>query len=43
MELTHEILERLEKLEDKYAVMGQDILSYLDGLICIYLGLRLSG
>lgn len=33
MELTHEILERLEKLEDKYAVMGQDILSYLDGLL----------
>lgn len=33
MELTHEILERLEQLEDKYAVMGQDILSYLDGLL----------
>jgi tryptophan 2,3-dioxygenase len=33
MELTHEILERLEQLEDKYSVMGQDILSYLDGLL----------
>ncbi|MEQ8705567.1 MAG: tryptophan 2,3-dioxygenase family protein [Phaeodactylibacter sp.] len=33
MELTHEILERLEQLEDKYAVMGQDMLSYLDGLL----------
>lgn len=33
MELTHEILERLQKLEDKYAVMGQDMLSYLDGLL----------
>jgi len=33
MQLTHEILERLEKLEQKYAVMGQDIGSYLDGLL----------
>ena len=33
MQLTHEILERLNQLEEKYAVMGQDILSYLDGLL----------
>jgi len=33
MQLTHEILDRLDKLEEKYAVMGQDILSYLDGLL----------
>lgn len=30
---THEILDRLEKLEQKYAVMGQNMLSYLDGLL----------
>lgn len=33
MQLTHDILDRLDKLEEKYAVMGQDILSYLDGLL----------
>lgn len=33
MELTHEMLDRLEKLEEKYAVMGQDMQSYLDGLL----------
>jgi tryptophan 2,3-dioxygenase len=33
MQLTHEILERLDQLEEKYAVMGQDIRSYLDGLL----------
>ncbi len=33
MQLTHEILDRLDKLEEKYAVMGQDIRSYLDGLL----------
>ncbi len=33
MELTHDILDRLEKLEEKYAAMGQDIASYLDGLL----------
>lgn len=33
MQLTHEILDRLDQLEQKYAVMGQDILSYLDGLL----------
>ncbi len=33
MKLTHEMLDRLDKLEEKYAVMGQDISSYLDGLL----------
>jgi tryptophan 2,3-dioxygenase len=33
MQLTHEILDRLNQLEQKYAVMGQDMLSYLDGLL----------
>lgn len=33
MNLTRDMLERLEKLEEKYAVMGQDMLSYLDGLL----------
>ncbi len=33
MRLTHEMLNRLDKLEGKYAVMGQDMLSYLDGLL----------
>lgn len=33
MELTHEMLNRLEKLEEKYAAMGQNIDSYLDGLL----------
>jgi len=33
MDLTHDILDRLEKLEEKYAAMGQDIASYLDGLL----------
>ncbi len=33
MQLTHEILERLDQLEQKYAAMGQDMLSYLDGLL----------
>ena len=27
------VLERLEKLRDKYAAMGQDLTSYLDGLL----------
>lgn len=30
---TPEITARLEKLEQKYAAMGQDMLSYLDGLL----------
>lgn len=33
MELTHDILERLDQLEEKYGQMGQDMLSYLDGLL----------
>lgn len=33
MQLTHDLLDRLEKLQEKYAVMGQDIHSYLDGLL----------
>ncbi|MBL4654525.1 MAG: tryptophan 2,3-dioxygenase [Bacteroidia bacterium] len=33
MELKPEIEERLEKLEEKYQAMGQDLVSYLDGLL----------
>ncbi len=33
MRLTHDMLDRLDMLEQKYAVMGQDMLSYLDGLL----------
>lgn len=33
MILTPEITERLERLEEKYTAMGQDMISYLDGLI----------
>lgn len=33
MEITPEIRERLEKLQEKYAAMGQDMSSYLDGLL----------
>ncbi len=33
MQLTHELLDRLEKLEQKYAAMGQDLLSYIEGLL----------
>ena len=33
MQLTHDILERLDLLEAKFAAMGQDIQSYLDGLL----------
>ncbi len=33
MQFTHQILDRLDLLEQKYAVMGQDLLSYLDGLL----------
>jgi tryptophan 2,3-dioxygenase len=33
MELTPEILDRLSKLNDKYELMGQNIGSYLDGLL----------
>jgi tryptophan 2,3-dioxygenase len=33
MEITPEIRERLEKLQEKYSAMGQDMISYLDGLL----------
>ena len=33
MEITPEIEDRLKKLKEKYATMGQDMLSYLDGLL----------
>lgn len=33
MEITPEIKERLEKLNDKYSAIGQDLVSYLDGLL----------
>lgn len=33
MEITPEIKERIEKLQEKYASMGQDMVSYLDGLL----------
>jgi len=33
MEFDPEVLDRLKKLEDKYETMGQDIKSYLDGLL----------
>lgn len=33
MKLTHEMLDRLDQLEQKYGAMGQDMLSYLDGLL----------
>lgn len=33
MALTPEVIKRIEELEKKYAVMGQDLTSYLDGLL----------
>ena len=33
MEITPDIKKRLELLRDKYAAIGQDLNSYLDGLI----------
>jgi len=33
MEFTPEIIKRLQELKEKYAVMGQDMVSYLDGLL----------
>ena len=33
MKFTHEILDRLDLMEAKYTTMGQDMLSYLDGLL----------
>lgn len=33
MEITPEIIQRLEALNEKYASLGQDMVSYLDGLL----------
>ncbi len=33
MDLTHDMLDRLEQLEKKFAAMGQNMQSYLDGLL----------
>ncbi len=33
MSLDPEIIERVKKLEEKYSAMGQDLTSYLDGLL----------
>lgn len=33
MDLKPEIVERIKKLDEKYAAMGQDLASYLDGLL----------
>ena len=33
MELTPEIKDKLDKLQEKYAAMGQDMSAYLDGLL----------
>lgn len=33
MELSTEILDRIKKLQEKYDAMGQDMVSYLDGLL----------
>jgi len=33
MELTQEIIDKIKLLDDKYQVMGQDLKSYLDGLL----------
>ena len=33
MEISNEIQERLKQLQEKYAAMGQDLPSYLDGLL----------
>ena len=33
MEITPEIKQRLELLNEKYGALGQDLLSYLDGLL----------
>ncbi len=33
MDLTHDMLDRLEQLENKFAAMGQNMQSYLDGLL----------
>src|SRR5205085_4533891 len=33
MELKPEVIKRIEELEKKYSAMGQDLVSYLDGLL----------
>lgn len=33
MELSQDILDRIQKLKEKYDTMGQDLVSYLDGLL----------
>ena len=33
MEITPELEKKLQQLEEKYSVMGQDLMSYLDGLL----------
>ncbi len=33
MDLSPEIEERLARLQEKYAAMGQDMVSYLDGIL----------
>jgi tryptophan 2,3-dioxygenase len=33
MDITPDIIEKLEKLNEKYAALGQDLSSYLDGLL----------
>ena len=33
MEISPELEARLNMLQEKYAVMGQDMLSYMDGLL----------
>jgi tryptophan 2,3-dioxygenase len=33
MELSQDILDRIQKLKEKYDNMGQDLVSYLDGLL----------
>jgi tryptophan 2,3-dioxygenase len=33
MELTPQIIEKLDRLQEKYAAMGQDMSAYLDGLL----------
>ena len=41
MEMKPELVQRLDALEKKFTAMGQDILSYLDGLLYAdYLGLH---
>lgn len=34
MDISPEIKDRIEKLAKKYHASGQDLLAYLDGLLC---------